>query len=100
SISQVWQACFAATRAVGLTHGICIVPTDNFGAFQIIASAMPKGCLEGYIDNGLLAGDLVLDRARLSVQSFQWEMKDWDVSQLTPLQRRWREHCVAHGING
>ena len=100
SMTGLWDAYLGAAHAVGLKYGICIIPQDNFRSFEVVAEALPRGCFEGYVDNGLLAGDLILERARTSIQSFDWKLSDWDVTAMSPMQRRWREHCLLYGLLG
>ena len=101
TIPDVWNALFAVTRQFGLQHAqLNFVPRDPQDAPAVIASAMPRGWLEGYRQNELQAGDMVLARARASTNSFQWQMSDWAVDKLTVIQRRWREHYLLHGITG
>ena len=61
-----------------------LVPADPRESPPVIASAMPRGWLDGYQQNELQTGDMVLARARASTNSFQWEMADWAADKLTP----------------
>jgi LuxR family transcriptional regulator, quorum-sensing system regulator BjaR1 len=101
TIPEVWSAYLSAAGEVGLPYGLAsIMPRDTDNSLHIIADALPKGCLEGYSSNGLFAGDLVAERARTSTSSFEWKLADWPVARMSPLQKRWREHCVTFGLMG
>ena len=101
TVSDVWDAYLGATREVGLSYALaCVVPQKGRASFQVIADALPNGCLEAYLGNRLYSGDLLAERARMSTASFEWKLSDWDVSAMTPVQKRWRKHCVTFGIAG
>jgi LuxR family quorum sensing-dependent transcriptional regulator len=101
TVSEIWGALFGVTQELGLQHGQLnfVLPSPQ-ASTPIIASAMPKGWLEGYEQNNLNLGDMELARARASTNSFEWQMSDWAPDKMTPIQRRWREHCLMFGITG
>ncbi len=90
----------ACHRMSGCDTRFCLIPGDNFSTFQLLSEALPRGCLEGYRENGLAAGDLVMERARNCTLSFEWHLSDWDNDKLTVMQQRWREHCRTFGLCG
>ncbi len=101
TIAEVWDALFAVTQSFGLDHAqLNFVPVSPQDEPQVISSAMPRGWLDGYQQNQLHAGDMVLAQARASTNSFQWQMSDWAADKLSVIQHRWRDHYLLHGITG
>jgi LuxR family quorum sensing-dependent transcriptional regulator len=103
TVPDVWAIYLNAAKEVGLHYALAsFLPHEGDSNIRSIACVLPKGCLEGYVSNELLAGDLVADLIRSSTHSFEWQLSDWDVAKMTPIQRRWREHCmtfkILHGI--
>lgn len=98
--SEVWSIYLEATRVLGLRHGcLGFIPYDGSDAVHTLTSAMPKGWQDGYSRNELWEGDLVAARIRASTNSFEWQLSDWAQDKMSPIQRRWREHCVTFGID-
>jgi DNA-binding CsgD family transcriptional regulator len=101
SVSGVWSVYLGAAARVGLDKAVaCFVPRDPTAEFQLIANALPKGCWEGYIDNHLYHGDLLAARIRASIHTFHWRITDWDADHMTPVQKRWRDHCLMYDLSG
>jgi LuxR family quorum sensing-dependent transcriptional regulator len=101
TVCGVWDAYLGAAREVGLGYGVaCFMPPNPDAEIQIISDALPDNWLQEYHSQGLAAGDLLMDRARASKTSFEWTMGDWDLSTLTPIQQRWRDHNLQRGIFG
>ena len=100
-VTELWNNYLGVTRQFGLDYGcLSFVPRDAGAPAQVIASAMPKGWLEGYRGNQLFADDLVVARARASTNSFEWQLPDWASDRMTPAQNPLREHCLTFGITG
>lgn len=101
TVDAVWDAFFGATRQIQVEHGqLNFVPREHQEPPAVIASVMPRGWLDGYQQNELHLGDMVLARARASTNSFEWQLSDWAPDKLSPMQRRWREHYRLHRITG
>jgi DNA-binding CsgD family transcriptional regulator len=99
TVSDVLKIYLDAAKGVGLPYALAsFLPQEADTNIRTIASVLPKGCLEGYLGNTLFAGDMVADLIRHSTHSFEWSLSDWDVAKMTPVQRRWREHCLTFGI--
>lgn len=98
---DAWRIYLDMSIAFGLAHGMLHSCAQAPGSHaQMLAAAMPPGYLEGYRGNGLLQGDLLLERARGAGHPFDWLLTDWPADKLTAQQRRWVEHNRAFGIEG
>lgn len=101
NVSEVWDAYLGAAADVRLPYGAAaFYPPDPAQPTQVVAEAMPPNWMQTYVEENLAAGDLLTERARLSTTSFEWSLGDWDIAQMTPIQRRWRDHNLHHGIIG
>jgi DNA-binding CsgD family transcriptional regulator len=99
TVSDVLNVYLHAAKDVGLRYVQAgFLPHEADTNIRSIASVLPKGCLEGYLSNELFAGDMVAELMRNTTHSFEWALSDWNVAEMTPLQRRWREHCLTFGI--
>lgn len=101
SVSEVWDAYLGAAAAVRLPFGAAaFYPPDPSQPIHLAAEAMPKHWMRDYVEQGLSEGDLLTERARHSASSFEWSLGDWEIEPMTPIQRRWRDHNLHHGILG
>jgi DNA-binding CsgD family transcriptional regulator len=99
TVQDVLDVYLGATKNVGLNYALAsFLPHEADTSVRSVASVLPKGCLEGYISNELYAGDLVAEMIRTKTHSFEWRLSDWDVTKMSPIQRRWREHCQTFGL--
>jgi LuxR family transcriptional regulator, quorum-sensing system regulator BjaR1 len=99
SIPEVWNAYLSVANDVGLPNAAaCTAPRNTDSAIHVVGNAMPKTCLESYASNSLFSGDLAIARAKTSNTSFHWALEDWPLAEMSPIQKRWREHCEAFGL--
>jgi len=98
---DAWRIYLGMSVAFGIGHGMldCRALAPGSQA-RMLAATMPPGYFEGYRDNDLLQGDLLMERARGAGHPFDWLLTDWPADKLTPPQRRWVEHNRAFGIEG
>jgi LuxR family quorum sensing-dependent transcriptional regulator len=98
---EVWSAFLGETSRVGLDFGyLSVISFDQDAPARPISMSMPRGWEKGYVENSLVAGDMLFTRARASKQSFAWHLSDWNDEKLLPAQKRWREHNGMFGIKG
>lgn len=101
TVSEVWDSYLGAAAQVGMPYGAAaFYPPDPTHAPQMVADALPENWLRDYFEQQLFEGDLLTQRAREATTSFEWSMGDWDVTQMTAAQMRWRDHNLHHGILG
>ena len=101
TVDSVWDAYLGAAKNVGLGYGVaCFLPPALDSPVQLVTDAMPENWLSEYYSERLDAGDLLVERARGAIKSFQWRLSDWDIAAMTPGQLQWRDHNLRHGILG
>ena len=100
SISGVMGAYLGAASEVGLPFAAASYYPPDPAALNMIVDALPPGWMQVYTEQHLMAGDLLTRRARASDFSFEWKLRDWDVSDMTPIQQRWRDHMLRAGMLG
>jgi DNA-binding CsgD family transcriptional regulator len=101
TVQGVWDAYLGAAAEVRLPFAAAsFYPPDTTAMPIVMADAMPAGYMRDYLGQGLLEGDLLTQRTRSATVSFKWRITDWDGATLTPIQQRWRDHNLRHGIEG
>jgi DNA-binding CsgD family transcriptional regulator len=101
TVGGVMEAYLAAAAEVGMPYAAAsFYPPDPAAVPMVVVDAMPAGWLATYMNQNLLEGDLLTQLTRSRTNSFEWNMRDWDIGTMTAAQLRWRDHNLRHGIQG